>query len=82
VEDTKTEREDLRVKLLKDLYEYHFSNGGKVKSVATDIKDTEIKLAYVYLSEKGLIDLDNFSHQVFAAVRLNAYGIDEVENEM
>jgi hypothetical protein len=82
VDDKKTVREHLRMKLLKDLYEYHFLNDGKVKAVATEIQDIEIKLAYVYLSEKGLIDLDNFSHKVFAGVKLNAYGVDEVENAM
>lgn len=80
-EEKVAERKELRERLLNELYEYHFSHNGKSKQVATEIKDSEIKLAYIYLEDKHLIDFDNFEHPVFAGVKINAYGIDEIEKQ-
>ncbi|PKR86110.1 hypothetical protein [Heyndrickxia camelliae] len=77
------ERKDLRNKLLKELYDYHFANSStKAKPIADEIRDNEYKSAYLYLVDKGLIELENFGHPALAGAKINAFGIDEVENNM
>ncbi|MEK5175094.1 hypothetical protein NST63_18005 [Heyndrickxia sp. FSL W8-0496] len=77
------ERKALRNKLLKDLYDYHFSNSStKAKPIAEEIRDNEYKSAYLYLENKGYIEFENFGHPAFAGAKINAFGIDEVEKNM
>lgn len=79
--DKITERKELREKILQGLYDYHFENKGKMKQVSNENKDDETKLAYLYLAEKGLVELENFEHPAFAGAKINAFGIDEIEKD-
>lgn len=71
----------LRKKLLAELYTYYFDNNGDEKSITDKIEDNETRLAYIYLEQKGLIELRNIEQFFGATAKINAYGIDEVESE-
>lgn len=72
-------RKDLRYRLLKDLYDHHFSNAGKAKPIANEIKDNEIKLAYFYMADKGYLRLEKIDHPVFGETTITSKGIDYIE---
>ena len=75
------ERRKLRVDLLKELYEHYFDSEGKYKEVFVDKADKEVKLAYRYLTEIGLIKSEEFEHLEGKSYRftITARGIDFVE---
>lgn len=82
-----TERKQLRLDILKELYDYHFANNGESKSVVQEVNsDSERKLAYEYLEDKGLIYLKletaGLERRVYQAdAKINARGIDSIESE-
>lgn len=72
-------RKQLRKKLLLELYLFHFDNVGKAKLLSSeDIADTEIRLGYEYLNEKGLVGIKRVGNGAFN-VSITAHGIDVVE---
>ncbi|MGM9925180.1 MAG: hypothetical protein ACI35R_13125 [Bacillus sp. (in: firmicutes)] len=77
------ERKELREKLLKELYDHHFSGSRKAKPIAEEIEDIEVRQAYLYLEDKGYISIKDPGHPAFAAAGITSYGIDYVEeNEL
>lgn len=74
------ERKKLRNKILFDLYDFYFENGGEEKNINVNDtqKNPEDRLAFRYLSEMGLI---NFEPRVGNRVALiiKAKGITYVE---
>lgn len=76
------ERQELRKKLLFDLYDYYFNNNGAVFRTTRDelTADTEAHLAYLYLQGKGLINVERQGNQFFL-IRPTAIGIDYVESQ-
>ena len=76
------EKQELRMSLLKDLYDHNEATGGSEKQVPRNVPmdddDKEIVLAYEYLDGKGLISFKNFHKTAFKA-KITSYGIDYVE---
>lgn len=72
-------RIELRKELLVELYNHYFESNGNIKSLNQDIEDKEKKLAYIYLYQKGLIELHGIETKMSAEAKINAYGIDLVE---
>jgi hypothetical protein len=48
-----SQRKNYRIKLLREVYEYYFSNNGT--ALSKEIKSSEEKLAYSYLENKKYI---------------------------
>lgn len=71
------ERINLRQALLEDLYDYHFENGGDAYLIEDFNEDGERRLAYLYLFEKGYVDL--FIDENGANTSIRAAGIEAVE---
>lgn len=71
------ERINLRQALLEDLYDYHFTSGGDAYLIEEFNEDGEQRLAYLYLSEKGYLDL--FVDENGANANIIAAGIEIVE---
>ena len=71
------ERINLRQALLEDLYDYHFLSGGDAYLIEDFNEDGERRLAYLYLSEKGYVDL--FIDENGANANIRATGIEAVE---
>lgn len=77
---TPEERNELRMKLLKDLYDYNFEKGGREAQI--NIEDTpegrEKVVALQYLNDKNLINSKLFHKSAYQA-KITAYGIDVIE---
>ncbi|WP_046226599.1 hypothetical protein [Paenibacillus dauci] len=77
------ERKQLRTKLLHDLYDYHFGPDEKSYNLPGPKKnngpltDKETRLAYDYLSKKGLIEIKDVVG--FIHFSITPYGIDVIE---
>jgi hypothetical protein len=74
-------RQELRNRLLNELYEHHFDKGGR--EVQFDIKENDEEnkeqlLALEYLAGKGLIDFKRFHKGAYIG-KITSYGIDFVE---
>lgn len=84
--DTVKKRQDLRNRLLIDLYEHYFNAENKSKERYLRLKtenviaDTEIELAYTYLINKGFIKRQNSSSTI--ALIITTDGIDFVESHL
>lgn len=77
------ERKELRLKLLRDLYDWHFGNEGEHKTVRADdimVDREETILAYWYLSQKALITFRCTGGPCYEAA-ITAHGIDTIEAE-
>lgn len=76
------ERQELRKKLLFDLYDYYFNNNGAAFQTTRDelTANKEVDLAYQYLQSKGLINVERQGNQLFL-IRPTALGIDYVESQ-
>ncbi|MDF2803070.1 MAG: hypothetical protein K0S61_2973 [Anaerocolumna sp.] len=78
------ERQELRKKLLKNLYDIYFEKGGGGIGFENrrDLKlDNETKLAYRYLIDKGFInEIEAGGNGV--RYTISVYGIDFVENKL
>ena len=76
------EKQELRMSLLKDLYDHNEETGGKEKQVPRNVpmndEDKEIVLAYEYLDGKGLITFKIFHKSAYKA-KITSPGIDYVE---
>ena len=76
------EKRELRLTLLKELYDYNEETGGDGKVIpANEPMNAEDKnrfLAYEYLEEKGLIYFKPHYDSAYIA-KINSYGIDHVE---
>lgn len=79
MENKSAYRIKLRKRILEELYTYYFDNNGSDKFIAADIEDNETNLAYIYLEQKGFIELKNMNQPLAATAKITAYGIDEVE---
>jgi hypothetical protein len=77
------ERQELRKKLLFDLYDYYFNNSGAPFRTTRDelIADREVELAYQYLESKRLITIERQGNQLFL-IKPTAIGIDYVESQI
>ena len=71
------ERINLRQALLENLYDYHFTSGGDAYLIEEFNEDGERRLAYLYLSEKGYVDL--FVDENGATANKRAAGIETIE---
>lgn len=80
--DSWRERAQIRMAILKELYDYNFENGGKAKNISKEILDNEKRAAFIYLADKNLVELIRFEDRNFPEARITAYGIDEVESQM
>lgn len=72
------ERINLRQTLLENLYDYHFANGGDAYIIEDFNEDGEQRLAYLYLFDKGYVDL--FVDENGANANIIAAGIEKVES--
>lgn len=77
---TINERKEQRERLLKELYEQYFEVGGGALHLTKDDlrNDRDKDLAYQYLSEKGLIEVDTQGNHIY--LKPSVHGIDIVEN--
>lgn len=75
---TPAERKELRLNLLKELYNYHFSHNGNWFKLG--ILKTELNLAYKYLEGKGLISYSDPYQQ--GSISITPLGIDFVEENI
>ena len=77
------ERINLRLSLLDELYNHHFKFVGEAKMVQkNDLQDNEIYLAYVYLSDKNLIEATAISGAGQSSshrYKITVLGIDYIE---
>lgn len=82
VEVTIKEKQELRMSLLKELYDHNEKTGGAEKQVPRNVpmsdEDKEIFLAYEYLDGKRLITFKNFHKSAYKA-KITSHGIDYVE---
>lgn len=82
-----TDRKALRQDILRELYDYNFENKGEPKPVVTEYNnDSERRVAYGYLNEKGLVHLDvkitgHERKAAYGSVKITARGVDVIENE-
>lgn len=76
------DRRNIRIQILKELYDHHFCNGGSPKLVNLDGIDSEIVLAYQYLAEKSYISFKRIDISRKYEVSLLANGIDKTESEI
>ena len=76
------DRKGLRMKLLQELYDYHFTNNGQGKPINKHEveKEIELNLAYQYLEEKNLISIKHFGGSKFD-YKISSYGIDSIESK-
>lgn len=74
-------RKALRMKLLQELYDYHFANNGSGNRMDRHIveKEPEFNLAYQYLEERNLISIKSYGGSFFD-YKITSYGIDLVES--
>lgn len=77
------EKKQLREELLKELYDWHHERAGReviitFNDLHNNEDDKKKHLAYLYLSEKGLIEYKVFSKDRYSA-RISVYGIDYIE---
>ena len=75
------EKRELRLTLLKELYDYNEETGGYKVIDLNDPMTKEDKnrfLAYEYLEDKGLIQFKPYHESAYIA-KINSYGIDHVE---
>lgn len=76
------EKKELRMNLLKELYDYNEKTGGHEKQVPRNVpmkdEDKDMILAYEYLEGKGWISFKPFHKSAYVA-KISAYGIDYVE---
>ena len=79
---TINEKQELRMNLLKELYEYNEKTGGNEKQIPRSVpmkeEDKDMILAYEYLEGKGLISFKLF-HKTAYVAKITSYGIDHVE---
>jgi hypothetical protein len=80
------ERKGLRIKKLKELYDFNFEHGGrdaqiKYEDLYNNSDDKEEHIAMEYLAEKGFINYKVMARNMYTA-KITAYGIDYVENEL
>ena len=79
---TINEKQELRMNLLKELYEYNEKTGGNEKQIPRNVpmkdEDKDVILAYEYLEGKGLISFKLLHKSAFVA-KISAHGIDYVE---
>lgn len=80
--DSWRERAQIRMAILKELYDYNFENGGKAKNISSETSDNEKRAALIYLADKNFVELIRFEHRTFPEARITAYGIDEVDSQM
>ncbi len=75
------ERQMLRYKLLKDIYEIYFSTNGNGKKVTQDQLKAEENLAYKYLSDLGFIEFEQIIDMEGSDRKytITAHGINFVE---
>ncbi|MEW4370102.1 hypothetical protein [Paenibacillus kandeliae] len=77
------ERQQLRIQLLQDLYDYHFGPDERSfhlpgpKKNSGPLTDKETRLAYDYLSKKGLIEIKDIVGYIHFSITPN--GIDLIE---
>ncbi|MFC4768729.1 hypothetical protein [Effusibacillus consociatus] len=78
--DVGDKRKELRLALLKDLYEHHFTHKGEPKVIPREPnEDSEHVLAYEYLKDKGLAEFKVYHKSAYQA-KITASGIDFVES--
>lgn len=78
------EKRELRLTLLKELYDYNEETGGYKEIIINDPMMEEDKnrfLAYEYLEDKGLIHFKPYHESAYIA-KINSYGIDHVEEAL
>lgn len=79
---TVKEKQELRTRLLKELYDYNEETGGEEKEIfigtPMDEAGKQLILAYEYLDGKGLISFKPLYEFAYSA-KINSYGIDFVE---
>lgn len=75
---TFTEKKELRVNLLKKLYQYYFDSNGSWYSIKYN--ENEINLAYKYLEDKGLIIYSDTYQQ--GSIMITTAGIDFIEENI
>ncbi|GED35084.1 hypothetical protein P9G84_22105 [Brevibacillus centrosporus] len=79
---TPEQRNQARLDLLKELYDYHFQNGGRAASINTEKEgktDNELVTAIQYLDDKNLIE-GKILHRAAYQAKITAYGIDLIES--
>lgn len=72
------ERKDYRLKLLTNLYDYHFKHRGVALMVEEESMDDETFLGYRYLREHDLIRIEPGGKS--RSIYITASGIDLIEN--
>jgi hypothetical protein len=79
------EKRELRITLLKELYDHNEETGGDEKEIPintpTDENDKNMILAYEYLKDKGLISFKLF-HKTAYTAKITSVGIDYVEEAL
>jgi len=78
------EKRELRLTILKELYNHNEETGGYKEITINDPMTEEDKnrfLAYEYLEDKGLIYFKPFHESAYTA-KINSYGIDYVEEAL
>jgi hypothetical protein len=84
-EITVVERINLRMSLLDNLYNHHFKAVGEAKMVPkNDLQDSELYLAYKYLTEKNFIEATAISGAGQSSshrYKITIMGIDYYEKE-
>lgn len=73
------ERKELRCKILQELYEAYFEKNGAMVLIEKNTLDNETRLAYIYLADKGYIEIE-VSGRNWGA-KISVHGIDLIENQ-
>jgi hypothetical protein len=76
------ERINLRISMLKRLYDQHFDNDGKESKITLEPEDTEERLALSYLADKGLACCRPTKGAVEYMAKITADGIDFIEKHL
>ncbi|MBY0052293.1 hypothetical protein ABE205_19485 [Brevibacillus agri] len=79
---TPEQRNQKRLELLKQLYDYHFENGGRSAQISIEKEgkvDNELVTAIQYLDDKRLIE-SKVMHRSAYLAKITAYGIDLIES--
>lgn len=74
------ERKELRLKILRELYDHYFSNNGTGKSFNQGQLNGEDQFAYNYLMDKGLIK-DSRNGGNNPVYKITTHGMDAIESQ-
>ncbi|MCM2677983.1 hypothetical protein [Alkalicoccobacillus plakortidis] len=73
-------RQQLRNKLLEELYQHHFNHTGKPLQIVVTETEAEEELAYKYLEDKGYLHTERQGRDNLH-IELTTAGIDYVEQQ-